>query len=141
MRWFVLVEGKCSPERGCLNRALVVVVSIVLQPMEPHLDRKTDALTGIVPALRVAAAASLPDGHDSEGLDRRQVMVVLFLVKQPLGLLEEVVARRVGVVGVRARARPAGKPAAQSKERVDQDGRAESGASVGEVVEKVLLAQ
>ncbi len=94
-----------------------------LDPVRPISDGEPDAFAiEAQPAHRVSATARLPDGHDPQGLDGGQRVVVPFLVELPLALLEEVTARRVRVVWVRTGARTGRESAAESEKSVDKYG-------------------
>src|SRR6478735_3837646 len=60
--------------------------------MQTHLKGQLYTLSHVIPTLRVPTAASFSNRHYPQGLDCRQGVVIRLLVKEPLRLLEEVVA-------------------------------------------------
>lgn len=128
------------PKSRRLNGKFVFIV-FVMNAMQAHLKSQPYALASIVPALRVTAAARFANRHDAQGLDGCQGVMVDFLIEEPLAFLEEVVPRRVGVVGVGSCHGLCGESTAKGQQRIDQDWRAVSVPSVLEIVEKVFLAE
>lgn len=136
----ILVKGKCTPKGGRPDRNLIHV-SRSRCLVKTHLNGQPDTLAGIVPALRVSSTARLADGHDAQSLDDGQRMLVRLIIQQPQRLLEEVVARRVRIVGKLPRHGLRGKPTAQGQQGIDQNGRAVSMPPVSKVPEEMLLAE
>jgi hypothetical protein len=96
----LLVEGKGTPECCRLDSNLIFITAVLTNTMKTHLNSKTDALTSIIPALRIPTAAGFSDGHDTESLDGGERVVILFNVEQPLAFLKEVIPRCIGIVGI-----------------------------------------
>lgn len=87
-----LIQCKSPPKGRRLNGKFVFIV-FLMNAMQAHLKSQPYALASVVPALRVTATARLANRHDAQGLDGCQGVMVDFLIKKPLALLEEVVPR------------------------------------------------
>lgn len=73
----ILVQRKGAP-KGCeLDCPEVLIAALVAgDPMKAHLDGESYALTSKIAAVHISSTAGLPDGHDANGLDGGQSLMV-----------------------------------------------------------------
>lgn len=97
----ILVQRKSAPKGGELNCPEVrIVARLAVKAMQAHLDGESHALTSKIAAVDISSTAGFPDGHDANGLDGGQDLVVRLFPEHPFGLVEKGISSSEGIIGI-----------------------------------------
>jgi len=118
----LLVQCKRAPEGGQLDNTFIILLVLDLESVQPHLNAEPNALASIVSALGIPRAAGLSDSHDTQRLNGCQAVMAVHTPKQALGLVEKVVAGRMGIVWIRAYLGPIRETRGEGAQCIDQKG-------------------